>query len=65
MSYQDENICFTYPRDRSKSQMFYSKIIPSESIVETIRSKKAYKECANILKDVLKFNFGLDNTFGC
>ena len=38
-----ENICFAYPRDRSKSQMFYSKIIPSESIVETIRSKKAYK----------------------
>ena len=58
-----EDICFTYPRDRTKSQMFYSRLRPSESSVETIRSKNIYKECANALKDeCLNFNFELSNT---
>ena len=55
----EEDICFTYPRDRTKSQMFYSRLISSESFVETIRSK-----CANTLKEeCLSFNFELSNTF--
>ena len=59
-----EDISFTYPRDRTKSQMFYSRLIPSESFVETIRSKNIYKECANALKEeCLNFNFELSNTF--
>ena len=59
-----EDICFTYPRDRTKSQMFYSRLIPSESFVETIRSKNIYKECANALKEeCLNFNFKPSNTF--
>ena len=59
-----ENICFTYPKDRTKSQMVYSKLIPAENIVETIRSKNIYKECASALKEeCLNFDFGLDNTF--
>ena len=59
-----EDICFTYPRDRTKSQMFYSRLIPSGSFVETIRSKNIYKECTNVLKEeCLNFNFELSNTF--
>ena len=59
-----EVICFTDPRDRTKSQMFYSRLIPSESFVETIRSKNIYKECANALKEeCLNFNFELSNSF--
>ena len=53
-----EDICFT------KSQMFYSRLISSESFLETIRSKNIYKECANALKEeCLSFNFELSNTF--
>ena len=45
--------------------MFYSRFIPSESFVETIRSKNIYKECANALKEeCLNFNFELSNSFG-
>ena len=59
-----EDICFTYPRDRAESQMFYSRLIHSESFVETIRSKNIYKECANALKEeCLNYNFELSNTF--
>ena len=59
-----EVICFTDPRDRTKSQMFYSRLIPSESFVETIRSKNIYKEFANALKEeCLKFNFKLSDSF--
>ena len=59
-----EDICFTYPRDRMESQMFYSRLIPSESFVETIRSKNIYKECASALKEEsLNYNFELKNTF--
>ena len=59
-----EDICFTYPRHRTKSQMFYSRPIPSESFVETIRSKNIYKKCANALKEeCFKFNFELSDSF--
>ena len=58
------NVCFTYPRDRVKSEIFYSRLIPSETIVETIRSKNIYKECANTLRqECLNFDFRLNNTF--
>ena len=44
--------------------MFYSRLIPSESFVETIRSKNIYKECASVLKEeCLNFNFELSNAF--
>ena len=59
-----EDICFTYPSNRTKSQMSYSRLIPSESFVETIKSKNIYKESVNALKEVcLNFNFALSNTF--
>ena len=58
-----ENACFAYPRNRQKSQMFYSRLIPCETIVETIRSKNVNKERANNLREeCLNFDFGL-NTF--
>ena len=58
------DICFTYPRDRTKSQIFYFRLTPSESFLETIRSKSIYKECANALKEeCLSFNFEPSNTF--
>ena len=56
--------CFTYPRDRTKPQMFYSRLILSEGFVESIRSKNIYKECANALKEEgLNLNFEISNTF--
>ena len=58
-----EDICFTYHRDNEITDV-YSRIIPSESFVETIRSKNIYKECANALKEeCLNCNFELSNTF--
>lgn len=44
--------------------MFYSRLTPSESFVETTRSKNIYTEYANALKEeCLDFNFELSNTF--
>ena len=38
--------------------------ITSETIVETIKSKNIYKECANTLREeFLNFDFGFTNTF--
>ena len=59
-----EDIYFPFPRDRTKSQMFYSRLLSSESFVETIRSKNIYKECENALKEeCLNLNFEISNVF--
>ena len=42
---------------------FYSKLIPSETTAEIIRSKNICKKYANTSRESLNFDFGLNNTF--
>ena len=45
-----EEICFIYPRDKSKPQMFYSTNICPANLVETIRQTNPIKICAEKLR---------------
>ena len=53
-----EEICFTYPRDKSKPQMFYSTNICPADLVETLRHTDPIKICAEKLrKECEEFDF--------
>ena len=59
-----DRICFTYPKDRRQSQMFFSADIRSKDIAETIRRKDAVKICMELLLEECKsFDFGLVDSF--
>ena len=64
LGHYGDSICFTYPRDRSQSQMFYSCNIASQDMAEIVRKKDVVKECAEILKRECKlYDFNLDDKF--
>ena len=57
-----EDICFGYPKDKSKPQMFFSCTICRADIVETIRFKNPITECAqNLRKECENYSFNLDD----
>ena len=59
-----QEICFTYPRDRQKSQMLLSSNITSTDVVEMLRSTDVVKACAEKLKkECEEFSFGLSDTY--
>ena len=59
-----EEICFTYLRDKSKPQMFYSTNICPADLVETLRQTNPIKICAEKLrKECEEFDFLLDNSY--
>ena len=59
-----EEICFTYPKDRKKPQLFYSSRIQSGTVIETIRSNEPIEVCAKTLRaECETFNFGLNNSY--
>ena len=52
-----EDICFTYPRDKRHSQMFFRTRVSSEDIVESLRIRNnanPIKNCAEILEQDCK-----------
>ena len=59
-----DSVCFSYPRDRKKSQIFFSSSIHSEDLAETIRNTDAIKQCASKLLDDCKgYNVELEGSF--
>ena len=59
-----DSVCFSYPRDRKKSQIFFSSSIHSEDLAETICNTDAIKQCASkLLDDCTAFNFELEGSF--
>ena len=59
-----EDICFTYPKDRKKPQMFFSSQVSSEDVVETLRANKITKLCAEALrKECEDFNYNLEESY--
>ena len=59
-----QDICFSYPRDKQKSQMFFSSNVSSKDLVETLHSTDVIKACADKLKkECEEFNFGLSDTY--
>ena len=61
-----ENICFTYPKDRKKSQMFFSTALRQVDVVESLRNKTSTSDiisCAKTLEsDIKLFKFQLDES---
>ena len=63
IEFYGEDICFTYPKDKSKPQMFFSSSIRQADIVETLRDKNPMVECAQKLRDECEnYSFNLDDT---
>ena len=59
-----DNICFTYPKDRKKSQMFFSANIRSTDIAETLRHTNPLKACAEDLRsECHSYDLGLKGSF--
>ena len=59
-----DRICFTYPKDVSLSQMFFSMNIQAADIAETVRSSDAVTICGNILHDECKaYDFSSKNAY--
>ena len=55
-----EEICFTYPKDKTKSQMFFSSKLAIASLAENIRTCDSIKLCAEQLRQECKdFDFSL------
>ena len=63
IEFYGEDICFTYPKDQSKPQMFFSSSIRQADIVETLRVKNSIVECAQKLRDECQnYSFNLDDS---
>ena len=63
IGFYGEDICFTYPKDKSKPQMFFSSTICRADIVETLRFKNPITECAqNLRKECENYSFNLDDS---
>ena len=59
-----EDICFTYPKEKRKSQLFFSTKIASADLVETLRLNDPVKICAEKLKkECEEFDFLLENSY--
>ena len=51
IDYYGDKICFTYPKDAKKSQMFFSTRVKPEDIVETLRRKDFIQKCGEYLRE--------------
>ena len=59
-----ENVCFMYPKDKSKSQLFFSRWVTAEDLVEKLRSNDSVTACAKLLREeVENYNFYLDDSY--
>ena len=59
-----DELCFSYPKDRRKSQMIFSKKIQSVDIAETLRSIDVVKLCVEKLREEYQaFDFGLEDSY--
>ena len=64
-----ENICFTYPIDRKKSQLFFSTALRQVDVVESLRNKTSTSDiisCTKTLEsDIKLFKFQFDDVATC
>lgn len=59
-----DEICFSYPKDKRKSQVFFSRHVQTTELVETIRSQDVIKDCARILKnECIEYEFSLEDSY--
>ena len=59
-----EDVYFMHSKDKSKSQMFFSRSDTTEDLVEKLRSNDAVTVCAKLLREEVKYyNFHLDDSY--
>ena len=59
-----DEICFSYPKDCQKSQMFLAAKVKSVDIAETLRLNDNIKSCAeNLREECQNYDFGLNNSY--
>ena len=60
----EQDLAFTYPRDKKKFQIFSLSRVQIEDVIETIRAKDPIELCAKKLRsECQEFYFGLDKSF--
>ena len=61
--YGDE-ICLSYPKNRKKSQVFFSTKVKSVDIAQKLRLNDSIKSCAGKLREECRnYDFGLNNSY--
>ena len=56
-----DKIFFSYPKDKRKSQVFFSRHVQTTELIETIRSQDVIKDCGWILKnECIEYEFSLE-----
>ena len=63
ISHFGDSICFTYPKDRKQSQMFFSANIKSVDIAETLRTGNSMLFAEHLREEAKSFDFGLEGSF--
>lgn len=59
-----EDVCIMYPKDRSKSQLFFSRSVTTEDLWEKRRSNDPVTVCAKLLREkVENYIFHLDDSY--
>ena len=59
-----DEICFTHPKDRFKSQIFFSTKIKTTNIAEPLRVIDPIKSSLETLREeYCNFDFGLENSY--
>ena len=59
-----EDLTFTYPRDKKKSQIFYLSRVQIVDVIETIHAKDPTEICGKkIRSECQEFYFSLDKAF--
>lgn len=54
-----DEVCFSYPRDKKKSIMFFSNVVKTSDVVSTIQFTDSIKLCAQTLKlECQTYSFG-------
>ena len=64
MNHYGKHLYFTYPKDKRKSQMFFSSDVSTTDVVETLKSRDSVRNCVEILqKECDEFDFKLDDSY--
>ena len=65
IDYYGDEICFRYPKDAKKPQMFFSTRVKFEVIVETLRRNDFIQKCGEYLQEECQYlDLGLTGSYG-
>lgn len=59
-----EEVCFMYPKDKAKSQLFFSNSLQTDDLVENLRTEDPVITCAKLLREEAEqYDFLLEDSY--